>query len=281
MSQSEKASFRLSSEPNLVQLELLQVKVLQECGHFQELKGLGWRLTTQPMDNQDALRQATLLFQGLGCPLPWFWEGADNVCGRRRSNEDPLIFWGCKHASGPDWDCSEEKTGEKNFPKMTQKWLLRGHGAEKPLPLSTVTARVDGGLPQFCIVKSFIHKLRGQSLECFFGSRSSEVNFWHGAFWLHPPCAWNAWSVQCSTWRKERGTMLLGSEPWAAHDFGNRYSLYSKLSNLVILVNILYLFWVDCKCKWGLQLEASLAFWVLGAKLIFKRPGSGHKFHFL
>lgn len=41
MSQSEKASFRLTSEPNLVQLELLQVKVLQECGHFQELKGLG------------------------------------------------------------------------------------------------------------------------------------------------------------------------------------------------------------------------------------------------
>ena len=131
-----------------------------------------WRIgvTTQPMDNQDALRQATLIFQGLGCPLPWFWEGADNVCGRRRSNEDPLIFGGCKHASGPDWDCSEEKTGEKNFPKMTQKWLLRGHGAEKPLPLSTVTARVDGGLPQFYIVKSFIHKLRGQSLECFFGS---------------------------------------------------------------------------------------------------------------
>ena len=120
------------------------------------------------MDNQDALRQATLIFQGLGCPLPWFWEGAD------RSNEDPLIFWGCKHASGPDWDCSEEKTGEKNFPKTTQKWLLRGHGTEKPLPLSTVTARVDGGLPQFYIVKSFIHKLRGQSLECFLAA----LKFW-------------------------------------------------------------------------------------------------------
>ena len=31
---------------------------------------------------------------------------------------------------------------------MTQKWLLRGHGAEKPLPLSSVTARVDGGVPE-------------------------------------------------------------------------------------------------------------------------------------
>lgn len=234
------------------------------------------------MDNQDALRQATLLFQGLGCPLPWLWEGADNVCGRRRSNEDPLIFWGCKHASGPDWDCSEEKTGEKNFPKMTQKWLLRGHGAEKPLPLSTVTARVDGGLPQFYIVKSFIHKLRGQSLECFFGSievlrwTSDMVpfDFTHGVPGMRGVCSapHDARSeVPCWGANPEQ-LMILGTAT-------RIYSLYSTLSNLVILVNILYLFWMDC--KWGLQLEASLAFWVLGAKLIFKRPGSGHKFHFL
>ena len=44
---------------------------------------------------------------------------------------------------------SQEKTGEKNFPKMTQKWLQEGVGSDKPTALSKVTALVDGGLPSF------------------------------------------------------------------------------------------------------------------------------------
>lgn len=43
-------------------------------------------------------------------------------------------------------ECSyfKEKTGEKNFPKMTQKWLQEGVGSDKPTALSKVTALVDG-----------------------------------------------------------------------------------------------------------------------------------------
>lgn len=130
MLESEKAEMTLAA-PYLgdssacsmsLELELLKVMVVQECSYFKDPTGAGGMLCS--------------CFSPLGVVLL-----QSNII--KQKYHEPVLT--LPNKSVP----CQEKTGEKNFPKMTQKWLQEGVGSDKPTALSKVTALVDGGLPSF------------------------------------------------------------------------------------------------------------------------------------